>query len=78
MYGGLYFTLLSGDFNAKPTTWYINNQNTIEGTQSQYLTSLYEIKQLHVQPTLIVECFSNIVALIFTNQQNLIMDSGVH
>ena len=43
-----YFTLLLGGFNAKSTTWCINSQHKIEGTQFQSLTLLYEMKQLYV------------------------------
>ena len=43
-----------------------------------YLTSLYGMKQAITEPTHILENCSSCIDLIFSNQPNLIMDSGVH
>ena len=67
-----------GDFNAKSKTWFINNQSSKEGTQLESLTSLYGLTQLIAEPTHVLENSSSCIDLIFTNQPNLIMDSGVH
>ena len=51
---------------------------TAEGTQLDYLTSLYRMKQVITEPPHILENSSSCIDLIFSNQSNLIMDSGVH
>ena len=73
-----HFMLVLGDFNAKSKTWFINYQSSSEGTQLEFLTSLYEMKQLIAEPTHVLENSSSCIDLIFTNQPNLIMDAGVH
>ena len=67
-----------GDFNAKSSNWSSNNTTTAEGAQLDYLTSLYGMKQVITEPTHILENSSSCIDLIFSNQPNLIMDSGVH
>ena len=73
-----HFLLLLGDFNAKSKTWFINDQSSNEGTQLESLISLYGMTQLIAEPTHVLENSSSGIDLIFTNQPNLIMDSGVH
>ena len=70
--------LMIGDFNAKSSNWSSNNTATAEGAQLDYLTSLYGMKQVITEPTHILENSSNCIDLIFSNQPNLKMDSGVH
>ena len=70
--------LLLGDFNAKSSTWFINDQSLSEGTQLEYLTFLYGMKQLITEPTNVLENCSSCIGLIFTNQPNLKMHAGVH
>ena len=69
--------LLLGDFSAKSTTWFINDQLSSE-TQLESRTSLYEIEQLIPEPTHVLENPSSCIGLIFTNQPNFIMDAGIH
>ena len=74
----LHFILVIGDFNAKSSNWSSNDTATAEGAQLDYLTSLYCMKQVTTEPTHILENFSSYIGCIFSNQPNLIMDSGVH
>ena len=69
--------LLLGDFSAKSTTWFINDQLSSE-TQLESRTSLYEIEQLIPEPTHVLENSSSCIGLIFTNQPNFIMNAGIH
>ena len=69
---------MTGDFNAKSSNWLANDTTTAEGAQLKYLTSLYGMKKLITEPTHILENFSSCIDLIFSNQPNLIMDSGLH
>ena len=73
-----HFLLLLGDFNAKSKTWFINDQSTNEETQLESLILLYGMTQLIAQSTHVLENSSSCIDLIFTNQPNSIMDSGVH
>ena len=67
-----------GDFNAKSSDWSSNDTTTTEGGQLDYLTSLYGMKQVITEPTHILENSPGCTDLIFSNQPNLITDSGVH
>ena len=51
---------------------------TAEGAQLDYLTSLYGMKQVITGPTHILENSFSCIDLIFSNQTNIITDSGVH
>ena len=69
--------LMIGDFNTKSSNW-SSDTTTAEGAQLYYLTSLYGVKQVITEPTHILGNSSSCIDLIFCNQPNLIMDSGVH
>ena len=67
-----------GDFNAKSSNWASNDTTTAEGAQLDYLTLLYDMKQVITEPTHILENSSSCIDLIFSNRPNLITGSGVH
>ena len=73
-----HFVILLGDFNAKSKSWSVNDTTTEEGTILENLTSLYGMKQLISDPTHILQHFSSCIDLIFVNQPNLVIDSGIH
>ena len=73
-----HFLLLIGDFNAKCSNWSTNDTTTAEGAQLDYFTSLYDMKQVITEPTRILECSASCEDLLFTNQPNIVMDSGIH
>ena len=73
-----HFLFLLGDCNGKSKTLFINDQSSNKGIQLESLTSLYGIAHLITEPTHVLENSSSCIDLIFTNQANLIMDSGVH
>ena len=73
-----HFLLLVGDFNAKSSNWSSGDATTAEGSQLDYFTSLYCMKQLITEPTHILESSASCIDLIFTNQPNIVMDSGVY
>ena len=76
--GNPHFLLLIGDFNANSSNWSSNDATTAEGAQLDYFTSLYGMKQVITEPAHILESFYSCIDLIFTNQQSIVMDSGVH
>ena len=67
-----------GNFNARSSNWSSNNKATAEGAKLDYLTSLYGMKQVITEPKHILENSSSCIDLIFSNQPNVITDSGVH
>ena len=58
------FIIMIGDFNAKSRNWPYNDTTTAEGTQLHYLTSLYGLKQVITEPTLILENSSSCIDLL--------------
>ena len=55
-----------------------NDKTTAEGSQLDYFTSLYGMKQVTTEPTHVLESSASCIDLIFTNQPNIVLDSGVH
>ena len=70
--------ILLGDFNAKSKSLSINVTTTEESIILQNLTSFYGMKQFISSPTHVLQHFSSFIDLIFVNQPNLIIDSGIH
>ena len=66
-----------GDFYAKSCNWSINDTRTTEGDQLDSITSLYYMKQLILEPNHILQRSSSCIDLIFSNQPNTAMNSGV-
>ena len=71
------FVLMIGDFNAKSCNLSINDTTTPEGAQLDSITPLYGMKELISELSHILQQTSICIDLIFTNQPNIVMDSGV-
>ena len=67
-----------GDFNARSSSWCINDKSNYEGTKIDCLATKYDLKQVINEPTYLLENSSYCIYLIFTSQPNLVMDAGVH
>ena len=72
------FVLITGDFNVRSTNWRKNDLSTSEGTHVDSLTTSYGLSQIISDPTHILPNSSSCIDLIFTNQPNLVTESGVH
>ena len=72
------FTILLGDFNAKSISWYDKDTTSLEGSRIESLTSFYSFSQLISAPTHILPNSSSCIDLIFVDQPNIVMNSGVH
>ena len=72
------FVLITGDFNVRSTNWWKNDLPTSEGTQVNSLTTSYGLSQVISDRTHILPNSSSCIDLIFTNQPNLVTESGVH
>ena len=73
-----HLVILLGDFNAKSKSWSINDTTTEEGTILENVTFLLGLNQLISDPTHILQHSSSCIDLIFVNQPNLVIDSGIH
>ena len=72
------FLLVTGDFNVRSSCWWKNNCITGEDNKIEPLTCSYGLRQLIFDPTNILQNSSGCIDLIFTNQPNFVIDSGVH
>ena len=71
-------SVVTGDFNARSSSWWSDGINTTEGTNLFSLTSSNRFSQLINEPIHIQTNISSCIDLIFTDQPNLSMNSGVH
>ena len=69
--------MVNGDFNAKSTTWWSGDTNTVEGTNIEALTSYHGFEQVINEPTHILPNSSSCIDLIFADKPNLIVENGV-
>ena len=70
--------IITGDFNARSSSWWANDSTTFEGTSLYSLTSSNSFCQLINEPTHIQRNSSSCIDLIFTDQPSLAVNSGVH
>ena len=70
------FVLITGDFNVRSSNWWKNDLSTSEGIQVDSLTTSYGLSQIISDPTHILPNSSSCIDLIFTNQPNLVTESG--
>ena len=73
-----HFILVTGDYNVRSSSWWKNNLTTSEGNQVDAITSSYDLSQLICEPTHILTNSSSCIDLIFINQNNFSMNSGIH
>ena len=73
-----YLSIITGDFNARSSSWWSEDINTTEGLNLFSLTSSNGFYQLIIEPTHIQGSNTSCIDLIFTNQENLLVNSGVH
>ena len=71
-------SVITGDFNGRSSSWWPKDIDTTEGSKLFSLISSNRFPQLVNEPTHIQTSSSSCIDLIFTNQPNLSVDSGVH
>ena len=71
------FTIVLGDFSARSKSWWVHDITNNEGTQIESISSLYGFSQLISETTHILQNLSSYINLIFTNQPNLVINSGI-
>ena len=72
------FTVILGDCNARSQSWWSDDVTSYEGSHIDSLTTTYGFHQLISDPTHLLPNSSFCIDLIFTDQPNLAVDSGVH
>ena len=70
--------VVTGDFNSRSSSWWSKDTNTIEGLNLFSLTSSSGFSQLINEPTHIQTNTTSCIDLIFTYQENLCVNAGVH
>ena len=73
-----YFVVILGDFNARSKSWWNEDITSNKGSQTDWLTTTYRLQQLISDPTYILLNSSTCIDLIFTDQLNLDVESGVY
>ena len=70
--------VILGDFNGRSKSWCLDDITTYEGSKIHSLTTIHGLHQLISQPTHLLLTSSACIDLIFTDQPNLVVNSGVH
>ena len=73
-----YLSVITGDFNARSSSWWSNDIITTEGTKLFAQTSSDWFQQLINEPTHLQKNSSSCIVLIFTDQPNMSINYGVH
>ena len=71
-------SIITGDFNARSSSWWYDDINISEGTNLYAVTSWNGFSQLINKPTHVQSNSSSCIDLLFTNQPNLSVNCGVH
>ena len=71
-------SIITGDFNARSSSWWPEDINTIKESKLFSLTSSNELSQLIKEPKYVQASSSSWIDLIFTDQPNLSVNSGVY
>ncbi len=70
--------VVSGDFNCRSSQWWDNEIENNEGKRFEPLTSDLGLYQLISEPTHLMGDSKSCIDLIFTDQPNLFIETGVH
>ena len=73
-----YGVIVTGDFNCHSHQWWENDIENEEGKMFEPLTSDFGLHQMISEPTHFVGQSKSCVDLIFTDQLNLFLETGVH
>ena len=70
--------IITGDFNCHSSQWWENDIENNEGKLFEIMTSDLGLHQLISEPTHLMNESKSCIDLIFSDQPNLIIESGVH
>ena len=71
-------SIITGDFNARSSSWWSDDINIFEGTNLCLVTSSNGFSQLINEPTHLQTNSSSCIDLSFTDEPNFSVNSGVH
>ena len=69
---------ITGDFNCRSTEWWVNDVENNEGRLFEPFASERGLHQLITEPTHLFGDSKSCIDLIFTDQPNLCIETGVH
>ena len=72
-----FLTMVLSDFNAKNKLWFYQGNTSYEGSILHDLMAQYGLTQIIHEPTNILESSVSCIDLVFTSQENLVINSGV-
>ena len=70
--------IITGDFNCRSTQWWENDIENNEGRLFESITSDLGLHQLISEPMHLMGNSKSYIDLMFTDQPNLVIESGVH
>ena len=70
--------LVTDDFNVKSSSWWSDDIAKIEGMWLESIASYYDLFQIINEPAHILPSLASCSDLIFTNQPNLAINSGMN
>ena len=73
-----FLTVVIGNFNARSSKLWMDDNTTQECLKKESLLSQFYVSQVIDESTHMSQNFNSCIDLLFTNQQNLITDSGVY
>ena len=73
-----WFLVILGDFSARYKLWWWEDITSHEDPKTESLTISYGLQKLISDPTHLLPNSSSCINLIFMDQPNLTVDSGVH
>ena len=71
-------SVVTDDFNSRSSSWWSKDTDTIEGLKLFSLISYNGLSQLINEPTHIQTNSPSCIDLIFTDQENFCVNSGIH
>ena len=72
------FIIILGDFNTRFKSWWPDDVTSHEGTHVESLTTIHGLQKRISDPNHLLPNSSSCTDLMFTDQPNLAVDSGVH
>ena len=73
-----YFLVIIGDFNAPSKSYCLDEITTNDGSKTDSPSTTHGLHKLIYQPAHLILTFFTCIDLIFTDQPNLVSNSGVH
>ena len=71
-------SVILGDFNARSTSWWSSDIDSLEGSKLFSLSTLNGFHQIISEPTHVQRNSSSCIDLTFTDQPSLVINNGVH